>query len=47
MKYLRDHMSKSEFKYLFNFAIVAFAGAVFLAVIGLTYLGMCCAEFKY
>lgn len=33
-------MSKSEFKYLFNFAIIGFAGLVFLAVVGLTYLGM-------
>ena len=39
-------MSKSEFKHLFNFAIIAFAGVVFLAVVGLTYLGMYCAESK-
>jgi len=39
IKYLRDHMSKSEFKHLFNFAIIAFAGLVFLAVVALTYLG--------
>lgn len=40
MKYLRDHMTKSEFKYLFNFAIIGFAGLVFLSVVALTYLGM-------
>lgn len=32
-------MSKSEFMYLFNFAIVGVAGVVFLAVVGLTYAG--------
>ncbi|XP_065053854.1 dolichyl-diphosphooligosaccharide--protein glycosyltransferase subunit STT3B-like [Rhopilema esculentum] len=39
IKYLRDHMSKAEFKHLFNLAIVGFAGLVFLAVIALTYMG--------
>lgn len=33
-------MTKSEFKYLFNFAIIGFAGLVFLSVVALTYLGM-------
>ena len=40
IKYLRDQMTKSEFKHLFNFALIGFAGVVFLAVVGLTYLGM-------
>ena len=39
MKYLRDNMTKSEFKNLFNLAIIAFAGLVFLAVVALTYMG--------
>ena len=39
LKYLRDRMSKSEFMYLFNVAIIGIAGVVFLAVIGLTYAG--------
>lgn len=39
IKYLRDQMTKSEFKHLFNFALIGFAGVVFLAVVGLTYLG--------
>eukprot|EP00794_Sanderia_malayensis_P003161 gene3161-3630_t len=39
IKFLRDNMTRSEFKHLFNFAIVGFAGLVFLAVVGLTYLG--------
>ena len=32
-------MSKSEFMYLFNVAIIGIAGVVFLSVIGLTYAG--------
>ncbi|XP_057294129.1 dolichyl-diphosphooligosaccharide--protein glycosyltransferase subunit STT3B-like [Hydractinia symbiolongicarpus] len=39
IQYLRDRMSKKEFMYLFNFAIVGVAGVVFLAVVGLTYAG--------
>ena len=39
IKYLQAHMTRSEFKHLFNLAIIGFAGLVFLAVVGLTYLG--------
>ncbi|XP_065666900.1 dolichyl-diphosphooligosaccharide--protein glycosyltransferase subunit STT3B isoform X2 [Hydra vulgaris] len=39
IKYLRDKMSRSEFVYLFNFAIVAMAGVVFCSVVALTYAG--------
>lgn len=39
LTYLRDRMSKSEFMFLFNLAIIAIAGVVFLAVVGLTYAG--------
>jgi len=40
LKYLRDRMSRSEFMYLFNIAIIGIAGVVFLAVVGLTYAGI-------
>jgi len=39
LKYLRDKLSKKEFFYLFNIAIIGIAGAVFLGVVGLTYAG--------
>lgn len=39
LKYLRDRMSKKEFFYLFNIAVIGVAGIVFLAVVVLTYAG--------
>ena len=33
-------MSKKEFFYLFNVAVIGIAGVVFLAVVVLTYAGM-------
>merc|ERR1719397_223703 len=40
LKYLRDKLSKKEFFYLFNIAIIGIAGVVFLGVVGLTYAGV-------
>lgn len=37
--YLREKLSKKEFFYLFNIAIIGVAGIVFLGVVGLTYAG--------
>jgi dolichyl-diphosphooligosaccharide--protein glycosyltransferase len=37
--YMREKLSKKEFFYLFNVAIIGVAGIVFLAVVGLTYAG--------
>jgi len=39
LMYIREKLSKKEFFYLFNFAIVGVAGVVFLGVVGLTYAG--------
>lgn len=38
--YIQSRMTKAEFRHFFFLAVVASAGAVFLAVVGLTYAGI-------
>lgn len=39
LNYVRQYITRSEFKFLFFFAVMVAAGLVFLGVIVLTYLG--------
>lgn len=39
LNYIQSHISRADMKNLFVFAVAGAAGAVFLAVVGLTYAG--------